>query len=56
MATTTKEAKLNRLVKAGADQAVLEDELEDHISGLFSKGVDVVLELVRPNKAPRHSH
>jgi len=50
IATTRKEEKVHGLRQAGADHVVLEEEIESRVPELFPDGVDVVLELVGPNK------
>ena len=50
VATTRQEGKVAKLKASGADYVVLEDELEAEIPKLYPKGVDVVLELVGPDR------
>ena len=52
-ATTRKAEKLERLQSAGADYAILDEELEEKIPELFPRGADVVLELVGPDMVQR---
>jgi NADPH:quinone reductase-like Zn-dependent oxidoreductase len=53
IATTRQEDKLEQLQKAGADHAVLDQDLEQLVGQAFPRGVDVVLELVGPDMLQR---
>ena len=50
IATTRQEEKIDRLKYAGADCAILEQDLKTKLSQAFPKGVDVVFELVGPDQ------
>lgn len=53
IATTRKQDKLKQLKDAGADYAVLDQDLEQQVQQAFPRGVDVVLELVGPDMLQR---
>jgi len=50
IATTRQESKVERLKQTGADYVFLEDALDENLTKHFPKGVDVILELVGPDK------
>lgn len=50
IATTRNPEKAHKLMEAGADHVVLEEDIETEVPKLFPNGVDIVIELVGPDR------
>ena len=50
IATTRQEGKVEKLKKSGADHVLLEERLKEELVKLYPDGVDVILELIGPDK------